>query len=194
MLKDRYLLFHSYLNSLDDFQYLLYFLKVQCAPTRAGLKTGTMLNLGGPSGTFFRIWKDNRKRLLENLGLQGFTLKETDSSALVLFYDEKAMDAHLKEEEVRDFLNEFGYLNCKGCKEYFLTLREHFRNRCPDEVGVFLGYPLEDIRSFHCEGGGACLATGYWQCYHNVEDSLLKFKMFDETRKSAMDRILCRKA
>ena len=189
-MKNKYLEFHLYLESLDDFEYLLYFLKVQCAPTRVGLKVGTMLNLSTTSRPLYRIWKKYEKELLEELHLKSFLLKEKDLSGLILFYKEKVLENYLLTPKVQHFLLDFDYGQCSKLDDYLHCLKSHFRISCPNEVGVFLGYPLEDVRSFHCEGGRACLASGYWKCYHNVDESLHKFKLFDLSRKVAMDHIL----
>ncbi|MDO5713801.1 MAG: DUF3793 family protein [Tissierellia bacterium] len=192
-MKNKTLVFHTYLHSLEDFEYLLYFLKVQCAPTRVGLKVGTMLNLTHTTRPLSKIWEKYEKELKRQLGLEAFCLKETDTSTLLLFYKKDVLANYLNQKEVRAFLKDFGYDHCNKFEDYLYLLKSHFKGHCPNEVGVFLGYPLEDVRSFHCKGGRACLASGYWKCYHNVEESLHKFRLFDLSRKHAIDIIMRKK-
>lgn len=186
------LAFHRRLKTFDDFHHLLYFLKVQCAPTTSGLKVATMLNLTKTEKPLYDIWKIYSGEILRILGLKAFLLKETAHSGLIIFYRRNLLEKHLKQPSVSEFLKEFGYDSYESPEEYLLALRMRFVDRCPNEVGVFLGYPLEDVWSFHCTGGKKCLATGYWRCYHNVDESLAKFRLFDETRRREMERILSR--
>ena len=39
----------------------------------------------------------------------------------------------------------------------------------PHEIGLFLGYPPEDVRGFIEEGAAKCKCTGCWKVYGDVE-------------------------
>jgi hypothetical protein len=38
----------------------------------------------------------------------------------------------------------------------------------PHEVGIFLGYPLEDVKAFEVMSGRACRYSGFWKVYGDV--------------------------
>ena len=57
----------------------------------------------------------------------------------------------------------------------------------PHEIGLFLGYPPEDVLAFVATGGAGCKLCGYWKVYHNVEAARACFARYDACR----DR-LCR--
>lgn len=47
----------------------------------------------------------------------------------------------------------------------------------PHEIGLFLGYPLCDVRGFIEDArGGVCLGCGYWKVYGEVEEREKLFK------------------
>lgn len=46
--------------------------------------------------------------------------------------------------------------------------------------GVFLGYPIDDVKAFICNKGKKCLLCGVWKVYCNVAESQ---KIFDRYRK-----------
>ena len=48
------------------------------------------------------------------------------------------------------------------------------------EIGVFLGYPLTDIRGFICNEGRNCLCCGCWKVYSEPERAM---KLFARYRK-----------
>lgn len=43
------------------------------------------------------------------------------------------------------------------------------RNLFPHEIGIFLGYPLEDVLGFWMNGGYSPLSEGPWKCYSDTE-------------------------
>lgn len=49
----------------------------------------------------------------------------------------------------------------------------------PHEIGLFLGYPTEDVRGFIRYGGSNALCSGYWKVYENPS---VKTAMFAEIR------------
>lgn len=49
----------------------------------------------------------------------------------------------------------------------------------PHEIGLFLGYPTEDVRGFIQYGGSNALCCGYWKVYENPS---VKTAMFAEIR------------
>lgn len=49
----------------------------------------------------------------------------------------------------------------------------------PHEIGLFLGYPTEDVRGFIRYGGSKALCSGYWKVYENPS---VKTAMFAEIR------------
>lgn len=45
----------------------------------------------------------------------------------------------------------------------------------PHEVGLVLGYPLEDVRGFMADGGRGAVVTGRWKVYGDVESACRRF-------------------
>lgn len=43
------------------------------------------------------------------------------------------------------------------------------RNLFPHEIGIFLGYPLEDVLGFWLNGGHSPLSEGAWKCYSDTK-------------------------
>ncbi|MDO4518091.1 MAG: DUF3793 family protein, partial [Bacillota bacterium] len=71
-------------------------------------------------------------------------------------------------------------------------LRQRLSNRedFPHEIGLFLGYPPEDVKGFiddkesdlgkACGACRNCKSVGYWKVYHNPEEAE---KIFNRYRK-----------
>lgn len=114
---------------------------------------------------------------------------------LVMVYRAKELEEHLRSKEVSDYLREFGYR-----RDDFISnlIRLHqrmngFYNKMkefPHEVGVFLGYPICDIKGFLENKGERYLHSGYWKIYGNLEETRKKFLSYDEAREIAIDEFL----
>ena len=50
----------------------------------------------------------------------------------------------------------------------------------PHEIGLFLGYPIDDVVAFIANKGRNCLCCGCWKCYSNA---CAAQKAFDKFRK-----------
>ena len=56
----------------------------------------------------------------------------------------------------------------------------------PHEIGVFLGYPLEDVKGFIENKGKNFLYSGYWKVYSDVERAKSYCRHWEQVR----DRLL----
>lgn len=91
------------------------------------------------------------------------------------------LENELKQSGVFELLESYGYESCdiniclKNLKCRFLE------DSCfPHEIGVFLGYPLEDVKGFIANKGKNCESCGMWKVYCNKEE---KHKMFRKLEK-----------
>ena len=48
----------------------------------------------------------------------------------------------------------------------------------PHEIGLFLGYPPEDVRGFILHKGNCCKYSGCWKVYGNEEKAAKEFAKF----------------
>ena len=56
-------------------------------------------------------------------------------------------------------------------------LRAYYAGRAsfPHELGLVLGYPVDDVRGFMADGGRGAKVVGRWRCYGNVENARRRF-------------------
>ena len=60
----------------------------------------------------------------------------------------------------------------------------------PHEIGLFLGYPLEDVIGFCRHKGEGCKLCGYWKVYGDVESARKSFALFDRCRELLFSHLL----
>ena len=66
------------------------------------------------------------------------------------------------------------------------------RTKCddfPHEIGIFLGYPAEDVRGFVENGGCNYKLCGCWKVYGSVESARRKFAAYDRCREYLCGRL-----
>jgi hypothetical protein len=67
-------------------------------------------------------------------------------------------------------------------------LQRRFLNEgFPHEIGLFLGYPPEDVRGFIFNKGQNFICCRYWKVYHNAERAMEMFRKIDKAQILAMN-------
>lgn len=188
---DRVLIdFLNHINNFKDYDYILALIKSTVAPTFNDLKLGTMMNLRNAKRPLKDYWMQNKFILRDALGLDFYELKEGKDFVLVYFFKNERLEKKLSQIKIKDFLNSYGYISCVSTGDYLSLLSQKFIETCPDEIGIFLGYPLKDVMDFKDRDKKACKCTGYWKCFNNEKSSLEAFKRFDEVKLLEMKNIL----
>ena len=57
----------------------------------------------------------------------------------------------------------------------------------PHEIGVFLGYDLDDIKSYI--DGKKCIYVGYWKVYSRLNEKLQIFNKYTKCRECVINLI-----
>ena len=148
------------------------------------------MNLRNAKRPLKDYWMQNKFILRDALGLDFYELKEGEDFVLVYFFKNNRLEKKLSQIKIKDFLNSYGYISCVSTGDYLNLLSQRFRETCPDEIGIFLGYPLKDVMDFKDRDKKACKCTGYWKCFNNEKSSLEAFKRFDEVKLLEMKNIL----
>ncbi|MDY4835833.1 MAG: DUF3793 family protein [Frisingicoccus sp.] len=154
----------------------------QCAPVLAGVKPSNMLVLEN---------KHIRDvvRVLEGTGLSWRCLYAGEEKNIWLLYRKEAMEETVLGKEQMLFLREWGYEE-DTLERMLMKFSQRFRQYrkdknlpFPHEMGVFLGYPMADVKGFIKYEGKNYLYCGYWKVYENVEERKELFRTYEEIRK-----------
>lgn len=149
-----------------------------CSPTLAGLKTGSLLTAGFRDGAervaVLRSWNS----LLLKKGLRAVPLGEKNGRTLVYVYRISRLCSDLRDSAARSILSVRGY-DCDRPESCIIRLTKRLQSGCgfPHEIGLFLGYPPEDVSGFIC-GKHPCKLTGVWKVYGNEERAKKTFARY----------------
>lgn len=169
-----------------------YCLAFQCAPVLAGIKASNLL-----------IIKENlcnrAKKEISEAGTNYNLLCSFEGKFIYLIYKKKELMNILTKAKVISYLNAAGYqLDAVHKIEFHYILKklgqrlkESIRNKkdFPHEIGIFMGYPIEDVLAFVKNEGHNYELSGYWKVYHKKELALRLFKQYDLARTTALKHI-----
>lgn len=155
-----------------------------CAATLASIKTASLFSAAVSSKQMLREQIDYWNARMKEKGICLFVLRVWDGRALIYVYRKRRLKADLKRPEVRTFLKSYGYIN-----EDLEDALEHLKSRFlesstfPHEIGVFLDYPLEDVKGFIKNKGQNYKLCGIWKVYCNENDAKKLFQKYQKCRE-----------
>ena len=137
-------------DTLRDFECTLAF---HGAPSLAGIKPADLIAWGSPQVCMGTLLEDYRRQL-SRCGIQLRLLCSCRPRCLILVYRPERLAAQLAHPQVQSLLAREGYPVDRGLEEMLDTLQ--LRLTCggfPHEIGLFLGYPPEDVEGFRLHQG-----------------------------------------
>lgn len=173
--------------SEKQFEYLLL---NHCAPTLYGAKSANLISVQN------RLSRDLPRIIrtyihqFRPFGVELTILCSCKNSSLVYIYRKEQLKKQLNNPSVREFLRDCGYNDLSSLDAVLLTLRKRISQSSgfPHEIGIFLDYPLGDVKGFIENEGRNFKLCGYWKVYENVHSAACLFEKYTECRRDA-----CRK-
>lgn len=158
-----------------------------CAPTLAGMKSAGLFN------HFYcerQVVLDELEFVNAKLNSRGVYVEPLlwrGNSVLIYAYRLKHLQNELCGSGVMELLEPYGYTCCEaGICIRHLKERLYAYECFPHEIGVFLGYPLEDVRGFIENNGKNCKSCGIWKVYCNEAEKQKLFEKFKKCTKVYM--------
>lgn len=152
-----------------------------CAPTLAGIKTGNLFNCpyADRKALLATIRSTNRK--LRAKGLCATVLRSSKDHALIYLYRPGRLSADLENAQATALLKARGY-DPGNCGQCVAQLTRNLRNNSefPHEIGLFLGYPAEDVQGFIENCAKNCKCVGCWKVYGDEEAARKRFTQYQK--------------
>ena len=146
------------------------------SPAICGIKAANLISLDYYDSLQEEIGELNLK--YQNISF--YILQIKNNKVLILVFRKKVLEKHLFENNKKEFLESLGY-NTSSIDTMLKDLVSRMElDVFPHEVGVFLGYSLDDIKAFM--EGHECLYVGYWKVYSDVEAKKELFERFTRCR------------
>lgn len=171
------------------------FLVASAAEVLAGVKPANLIRVlkrDMPCGrSLYKLWCRYGSELLEQSRLSALTLRDEDGALLLLLYRPDLLKRRLSGMTMQAFLRRRGYPQPADLATALAHLKSRFsQDGSPDEVGMFLGYPLKDVHGFinrrQDPWPGRCL----WRIYGPPQRSLRLYRRYFEERKALTDKLV----
>lgn len=159
-----------------------------CAPLLAGIKTSNL----------FSVKCENYCELYDKVTTLNNTLNDkdiyisilknficSDTHYMIFAYRKTKLENRIKEKLINEFLNQYGYSTCKDLSDYLSVLKNKLicYKIFPHEIGIFLGYPLNDVKSFIKEKGKNFISCGTWKVYSNKKHYEKVFSIYKKCKE-----------
>lgn len=184
--------FYNLLGRLEGKHYIKTFISYNVSLINAKLKPSTTLTIKKKDrkNTFY-LWNNYGKEYLNNMNLCHIVLKDDEYNCILLIYDYYQLKNCLVNPENNRFLKMIGYHKMDNIDDVLRELKRRYAiYNFPHELGIFLGYPINDVKDFIDNPKKKCLLCGYWKVYSDKENAKRIFRIFDNVRSNAMDKIL----
>lgn len=175
-------------TSQDEEVRMALLLAIHCAPILSGSKAANIMTV--TVHEFDRIGY-----LLEGTGIRYRFLKTKGDKGILYLYREKRLRQYLEQEEIQKFLSEYGYDEVNIAKMLnLLSKRIQLYNDqdavFPHEIGVFLEYPLGDVKGFLANEGKNFMYSGYWKVYQDLQGAVRRFTQYDMERELTIQALM----
>ena len=151
-----------------------------CAPTLANLKTGSLFVCPITDRPSFFSSLRSLNELLVPKGLRALPLRIREYSALVYLYRPSRLKKDLEDPAAIKILQDHGY-SCYGKCLPRLIERVRASEEFPHEIGLFLGYPPEDVQGFLDHR--PCKCSGYWKVYGDENKAKKTFDLYKKCER-----------
>lgn len=110
--------------------------------------------------------------------------------ALLYVYQKELLEMWLADERVLDFLEEYGYDRDLTTEQRLDILEQRIScTEFPHEIGIFLGYPVDDVIGFIENGGANYLFCGFWKVYSEPQKAKTEFEKYVYCRNYLCNRV-----
>ena len=150
-----------------------------CSPTLAGMKTGNLFSCAYTKKSEITEGVRRLNRRLVSKGLRVVPMRLCNHRALIYVYRPERLKKDFASVYVKKLLHERGY-PCDDPQRCLVRLIQRLRTdtEFPHEIGLFLGYPPEDVQGF-IENKAACSkCTGCWKVYGDEQAAQALFAKY----------------
>ena len=157
-------------------------LAFHAAPTLMGMKCGSLPTLSSEEYNIDELSRLFAKRYFgTRIGAR--IISRCSHRTIIYLYDMRLLEATLSDKAVRNFLAEYGYDKSWDAQSCLDRLCKRLtQSDFPHEIGIFLGYPLEDVKGFIANCGQKCKLCGVWKVYGDVERAKAMFECYKQCR------------
>lgn len=161
-----------------------------CAPVLMGTKLSNLISLSKWKTSFDEALLKKYKDIFKAYGIAIEKLCECEASMLILIYNEERLARYIQKPRIAKFLKDYGYeaIELDQCLSTLKSKLRHFE--FPHEIGIFLGFPIDDVIGFIENEGQNYLYCRYWKVYARPESTKRTFELYDGLRTFVKTKLM----
>lgn len=160
------------------------------SPLFEGYKSSVLIMV--PTDSIEEIMCKETMLMFREKGFELKTLGQCNSNTRILIFNRKALEEDVYSKDRFEFLKIYDY-SIMPLNSMLDRLTERLNN-CrlpfPHEIGIFLGYPLDDIKGFINNKGDNYSFSGYWKVYSNQEKTRIVFDNYRKSREKNINKYI----
>lgn len=179
-----------------DNEYLEFVIANTSMPVLLKYKPAALINFSKKAIKNKKIFLIELEMLLYEFTISFSLLYENNDYLYVFIYDKELLMKTIRMPEKQFALEKAGYdTKRERLEDYMKIIKQRFvsyqadRRKFPHEIGIFLGYPLEDVEGYILHQGKEYLLSGYWKVYHNVNQARKTFCFFKKLQSETVSFI-----
>lgn len=162
---------------------------LQCAPLLTGIKISNL----------FIVATGNAKHVFQRFqgtSIAMCVLCKTKKKTVFFLYRPDELEDYVRSPKVQELLEYLGYESLRLnvlLKECSRRYQKYVADETgfPHELGLLLGYPVDDVIGFIENQGKNPLYTGYWKVYSNLREALNLFEKYNQAQETVVRMITC---
>lgn len=163
-----------------------------CAPTLAGIKTGSLFRCSYSTKEELHSYLSLINRRLVRKGLRVLPLRTDGKCALIYVFRPDKLGEDLSHSTAARLLHERNYANISPDRCVIeLMARLNDGEDFPHEIGLFLGYPPEDVDGFISNGAAKSKCCGAWKVYGDEQQAQKTFAKFKKCTAVYRSKFAC---
>ncbi len=153
------------------------------APTLAGVKCGSLFRISLDTGALHQQMS-RMNSVLNHHGVRVIVLRSSGREHLVYAFRPRMLSDSLSDDRIFSFLFERGY-DTVNANHLVISLERKIDEKqgLVHEIGIFLGYPLDDVIGFIDNKGRHYKCSGCWKVYGDARFAQNLFCKIRECRK-----------
>ena len=150
-----------------------------CAPTLAGLKTANLFNEPFTDKDELLDEINSFNEMFSEYGIKMIPLSFDNNVALIYVYRIKDLQNDFGNVLSQELLTKYGYESNDIVNSINrLGNRINAHKDFPHEIGLFLGYPPEDVKGFIDNKAQNYKCVGYWKVYGDEQKAIECFRKY----------------
>ena len=155
-----------------------------CSPTLRGIKTGSIFSAEYESREAFEQDVIRANKMFRNTRIRFCALKYINGKGTIYVYRPDRLMKDIQRPDCKSILSSNGY-ECSNFGKCLKRLIDRLDNsdEFPHEIGLFLGYPPEDVKGFIENDAKGCKYVDHWKVYGDVDRAKALFKAYRRSTK-----------